>query len=66
MLYSGPGLLGLLGLALLALGWVAGSFPSARRLRPYFSFSAAEPLASGPPAQKVHLSILPRIPKVED
>ena len=42
----------------------AGSFPSARRLRPYLSFSAPELLASGPPAQKVHLSILPRRPKV--
>ena len=27
-----------------------GSFPSARRLRPYFSNSASLPLASGPPA----------------
>src|SRR5262249_22475416 len=42
----------------------AGSLPSARRLRPYFSNSASLPLASGPPAQKVHLSILPRRPKV--
>ena len=42
----------------------APQFPSARRLRPYFSNSACEPLASGPPAQKVHLSILPRRPKV--
>src|SRR6185369_5169507 len=42
----------------------AGSLPSARRLRPYFSNSVCEPLASGPPAQKVHLSIFPRRPKV--
>src|SRR6185369_6581412 len=41
----------------------AGSLPSARRLRPYLSNSASEPLASGPPAQNVHLSILPRTPK---
>src|SRR3569832_2481616 len=41
----------------------AGSLPSARRLRPYFSNSAFEPSASGPPAQNVHLSILPRRPK---
>ncbi len=42
----------------------AGSLPSASRLRPYFSNSACEPLASGPPAQNVHLSILPRTPNV--
>ena len=41
----------------------SGSLPSARRLEPYFSYSAAEPVSSGPPAQKVHLSILPRAPK---
>ena len=42
----------------------AGSLPSDSRLRPYLAFSASLPLASGPPAQKVHLSILPRRPKV--
>src|SRR3546814_7379586 len=42
----------------------AGSLPSARRLRPYLSNSASLPCSSGPPAQKVHLSILPRTPKV--
>src|SRR5207245_765189 len=42
----------------------AGSLPSDRRLRPYFSYSASLPLAAGPPAQKVRLSILPRKPKV--
>lgn len=42
----------------------SGSLPSASRLRPYFSNSASLPLGSGPPAQKVHLSILPRTPKV--
>src|SRR5439155_607861 len=36
----------------------AGSLPSARRLRPYFLNSASLRSASGPPAQKVHLSIL--------
>src|SRR3970282_2005818 len=40
----------------------AGSLPSARRLRPYFLNSASERSASGPPAQKGHLSILPRRP----
>jgi hypothetical protein len=33
-------------------------------LRPYFSNSAWLPVGLGPPAQKVHLSILPRTPKV--
>src|SRR3546814_6759994 len=41
----------------------SGSLPSARRLRPYFWNSAFEWSSSGPPAQKVHLSILPRLPK---
>src|SRR5258708_9199803 len=41
----------------------AGSLPSARRLRPYFFNSASLRSASGPPAQKGHLSILPRRPK---
>ena len=40
----------------------AGSLPSARRLRPYFLNSASLLSASGPPAQNVHLSILPRRP----
>ena len=44
----------------------AGNLPSDKRLRPYFSYSACEPFSSGPPAQNVHLSILPRIPKVDD
>ena len=39
-----------------------GSLPSARRLEPYLRFSSIEPTCSGPPAQKVHLSILPREP----
>jgi hypothetical protein len=34
------------------------------RFWPYFSSSASEPFGSGPPAQKVHLSILPREPKL--
>src|ERR1700749_5162513 len=42
----------------------SGSLPSASRLAPYFSYSSLEPSASGPPAQKVHLSILPREPKL--
>ena len=41
-----------------------GSLPSASRLRPYFSNSASLPFVSGPPAQNVHLSILPRRPNV--
>ncbi len=41
-----------------------GSFPSAMRLRPYFWNSASEWVSSGPPAQKVHLSIFPREPKL--
>src|ERR1019366_251391 len=41
----------------------SGSLPSANRLRPYLAFSASLPCTSGPPAQKVHLSILPRRPK---
>jgi len=41
----------------------SGSLPAASRLVPYFSYSSAVPSASGPPAQKVHLSILPREPK---
>src|SRR2546425_1213436 len=41
----------------------AGSLPSDRRLRPYFLNSASLRSGSGPPAQKVHLSILPRRPK---
>src|SRR2546430_5365283 len=42
----------------------SGSLPSARRFAPYFSYSSLLPSASGPPAQKVHLSILPREPKL--
>src|ERR1700704_4863524 len=38
----------------------AGSFPCARRFAPYFANSSFERSFSGPPAQKVHLSILPR------
>ena len=41
-----------------------GSLPSARRLRPYLANDAGSLLPSGPPAQKVHLSILPRLPKL--
>ena len=40
-----------------------GSFPSAMRLRPYLRNSASDPSGSGPPAQNVHLSIFPRLPK---
>ena len=43
----------------------SGSLPSEIRLRPYFSYSASELSAVGPPAQKVHLSILPRTPKAD-
>src|SRR5882672_3454029 len=39
-----------------------GSFPCARRFAPYFANSSFERSFSGPPAQKVHLSILPRTP----
>src|SRR3979490_467186 len=44
----------------------SGRFPSTRRLAPYFSYSAMLPGVSGPPppAQRVHLSILPREPKL--
>src|SRR3546814_5213726 len=41
----------------------SGSLPSARRLRPYFWNSTSLLSSSGPPLQKVHLSILPRLPK---
>src|ERR1041384_1707078 len=41
----------------------AGSLPSDRRLRPYFWNSTSLRSGSGPPAQNVHLSILPRRPK---
>ena len=40
-----------------------GSLPSASRLLPYLACSSGELSGSGPPAQKVHLSILPREPK---
>jgi hypothetical protein len=33
-------------------------------LAPYFSYSSLLKSASGPPAQNVHLSILPREPKL--
>src|SRR3546814_5411754 len=38
----------------------SGSLPSASRLAPYFAYSASVESGSGPPAQKVHLSIFPR------
>src|SRR3546814_8759852 len=42
----------------------SGSLPSASRFAPYFAYSISVESASGPPAQNVHLSILPREAKL--
>ncbi len=43
-----------------------GNLPCVSRSAPYLRYSSMLPLGSGPPppAQKVHLSILPRVPKL--